>query len=109
VLINRPRVRWLNMLFLKAHAVGMDADWRKDENRLHHWGLMAYIMSNTALNPIWKIPYIQARVFRIDWLHCADMGCSADYVGNMLWLLKDKFPGRDQKAKVQELWLRTSQ
>jgi hypothetical protein len=74
---------------------------------MSHWDLVTYVMTNGTLSPIWQMPYLDARIFRVDWLHCADMGCAADYVGNLLWLMKDKFPGRSHKERVAELWLRT--
>ncbi len=93
-------------MFTQAHHVGMDAPWRSEAERFTHWDLIARILANAAWNPIWLVPHIHARVFRIDWLHCADQGCVADYMGNLLWMVQLKLPGRDHKARVLELWMK---
>jgi hypothetical protein len=38
-------------------------------------------------------------------LHCADQGCAADYLGNLLWLIQGKLPGANVKTRVTNLWM----
>ena len=84
----------------------MDAPWRRAA--MGHWDLMSLIVANGTWNPIWLVPYIDACVFRIDWLHCADQGCAADYIGNLLWLVQAKLPEANVKARVTNLWMQIS-
>ena len=83
----------------------MDAPWRDATQRMGHWDLMSHVVANGTWNPIWLVPYINSRVFRIDWLHCADQGCAADYLGNLLWLIQAKLPEANIKARVTNLWM----
>ena len=64
-------------------------------------------MVRMPLNPISKIPWITAAIFKMDWLHATDQGCAADFLGNAFWAIKDKFPGRSQKERVRGLWEKT--
>ena len=89
---------------VQAYAVGADAPWRQADNRMSHWDLIAYLLTNGAWNPIWKTPWIHSRIFRVDWLHCADQGVAADYIGNVLWLLQTKVAGGSVKVRVNALW-----
>ena len=89
----------------QANEVGNDASWRSADQRMTHFDLLAYVIANGAWNPIWLIPHINARIFRIDWLHCCDMGCAADWIGNLLWLLQTKYPGGNVKERVRQLWM----
>ena len=89
----------------QADEVGNDASWRSADQRMTHFDLLAYVIANGAWNPIWLIPHINARIFRIDWLHCCDMGCAADWIGNLFWLLQTKYPGGNVKERVRQLWM----
>ena len=98
----------MHALVAQVRDVGADARWQKPENRFTHWDLIHYILTNCgSLNPIFNIPWVKAFIFKIDWLHASDQGCAADFVGNSLWLIKDKMPGRSNKLKVDALWVKT--
>ena len=45
------------------------------------------------LNPLLEAPFVKHRIFRMDWLHAADQGITADFIGNLFYVLVDKFPG----------------
>ena len=45
-----------------------------------------------------------AEIFRIDWLHCADQGISADFLGNLFVLLRSKCEGRNVTQRTNALW-----
>ena len=42
----------------------------------------------------------------IEWLDCADLGVSQDWIGQVLWHMLLLFPGSNQEARVSSLWLR---
>ena len=33
------------------------------------------------------------------------MGCAADWIGNLFWLLQTKYPGGNVKERVRQLWM----
>ena len=45
-------------------------------------------------------------IFKIDWLHCMDLGCAADWIGNLFSYLLPKFPGQNHQNKCSALFLR---
>ena len=56
------------------------------------------------INPLLQLPWMHVSCFRPDWLHVADLGVAADYVGNCLYLLQQRVPGRSIAARVEALW-----
>ena len=83
----------------------MDSRWRNA--RLGTCDLMRLIVSNGKhLSPIWTIPWLTNEIFRIDWLHAADQGVAADWMGNVFKFLVRRSPGANLKAKHIHLWNR---
>ena len=41
----------------------------------------------------------------IDVLHCMDLGCTQDMLGNVLWEGLSLYPGRAKGARLREMWL----
>lgn len=69
--------------------------------------LLSWIATNGAqISPLFGVPGVTNKVFRIDWLHCCDQGVAADFLGNLFKLLCDKLPGRSLKERCDELWTR---
>ena len=55
---------------------GPTAAWRT--NRLSHYDLLVRMKANNVpLSPLFRAPWLVADCFRIDWLHCADLGADA--------------------------------
>ena len=66
---------------------------------------MTTILQNgLPVSPLFTIPWISLAIFRIDWLHCADQGVAADFLGNLFVVLRDKLPGNNVDEKTQSLW-----
>ena len=85
-----------------ADQVGPSAPWRR--NRKTWSDVIACIWrSGCRVNPLLQAPYVSLRVIRIDWLHCGDMGCSADFQAGTLWYLQTKMPGSTIAKRVSEL------
>ena len=83
----------------------MDARWRNAS--LETSDLMQLIVANgKVLSPIWTIPWLTNQVFRIDWLHAADQGVAADWIGNVLKFLARRSPGANLKEKHRDQWTR---
>ncbi len=92
-------------MLLQVRDVGRDANWRKPENRMSHWDLLAWILRVSGhVNPIFSIPWIRSSIFKMDWLHAADHGATADFMGNTLWELQKKMVGRNKVVRVAALW-----
>ena len=92
----------------EVRQVSSDAAWRGQ--RISHNDLMLRILQNgCSMSTISKVPWISSSTFRVDWLHCADLGCTADFMGNLLLMLSRKFPGANHNERVKALWQRTVQ
>ena len=80
-----------------------DARWRTA--RLDHWGLLKRMMDKGLKpSPIMSAPCVRSSIFLVDWLHCADQGVSADFLGSYLLFLSKKFPGRGLAAQIKEMY-----
>ena len=88
--------------------VGAAAAWRGEP--LGHYDVLARIRQRGALiNPLLEVPWVQASVCRADWLHVADQGVAADFIGNALWVLQARCPGRSLANRVAVLSTRLQQ
>ena len=66
---------------------------------------MIRILENgLQVSPLFQTPWLTSDVFRVDWLHCADLGVTADFLGNMFRLLASKCEGNNVKQKTHSLW-----
>ena len=88
----------------ELRSVGLDAPWRTQS--LSHFDLLRRIQDNgITLSPLFSCPWIKSDCFRVDWLHSADQGIAADFIGNLFYyLVKTKMPGANEKAKCAALW-----
>lgn len=88
----------------QVRDVDSTATWRRA--RRTHWDLLAAIVkSGCELSPLLTaVPFVDASIFRVDWLHCADLGISADFLGNVFCLFMTKLEGRSLKEKCRALW-----
>jgi hypothetical protein len=59
--------------------------------------------------PMWSVPGVNSSIVIVDWLHCADLGVTADVMGNVLLELLDFFVGADRHVKMRALWSRIRQ
>jgi len=85
--------------------VGADASWRTD--RLTHTQLLEKILANgVPISPLLQVPWCSSAIFRVDWLHAADQGVTADWLGHLFKLLITKIPGNNLKTRTATFWLR---
>ena len=83
--------------------VGSNASWRR--TRTAHWELIAKIRANGAkLSPLLQAPWVTNEIFRVDWLHAADQGVTADWLGHVFKLLLTKLPGNTLNERTSALW-----
>ena len=65
--------------------VELTASWRQPHNRIPPEDLLAHLVSQgRPISPAWEIPHFTAQCIQLDWLHCADQGVSARFLGSIL-------------------------
>ena len=85
--------------------MGEDASWRTD--RLTHTQLLEKILANgVPISPLLQVPWCSSAIFRVDWLHAADQGVTADWLGHLFKLLITKIPGANISKRTATFWLR---
>lgn len=89
----------------QVREVDEGASWRGD--RLSHWELLERMVRNgVRVSPIFSVPWVQSTMFRPDWLHCADQGVAADFLGNyLMYFVEHKMAGANRAARCANLWL----
>jgi hypothetical protein len=77
-----------------VHEAADDADWRQPRNRLTTVQFLHREMRRgKKISPIFSVFGVFAYLFKQDWLHCADKGVAADFLGNLFRRLVAKMPG----------------
>ena len=91
------------MLALKVREVDSQAGWRSDP--LSHGDCILRILrSRGKVNPLLTAPWVTTAIFRMDWLHVADIGVTADFIGNFFHDVLPLFPGASKKEKCANLY-----
>ena len=82
----------------QVREVSSEAPWRSDP--LSHADCIYRILrSRGKVNPLLTAPWVKIRIFRMDWLHVADLGVAGDFIGNFLHEVLPLFPGSSKKEK----------
>ena len=88
--------------------VGASAPWRTD--RLSHWDFLVRLAQNSLTpSPLFSCPYITTDCFLLDWLHCMDLGVSADWLGSLFKLVASRLPGNNSLERTRALFLQMQQ
>ena len=93
---------------MKVHRAESDAPWRNQRFSLTDF-LRRQLRKGCLINPIFAVFGICLAIFRIDWLHAVDLGVSADFLGNLLWMIAEKMPAPNQDERVKLLWAEIQQ
>jgi hypothetical protein len=84
--------------------VGEGASWRTD--RLTHTQLLVKILANgLPISPLLLAPWCDSAIFRVDWLHAADQGVTADWLGHLFKLLISRLDGANLRTRTVAFWL----
>ena len=87
----------------QVRETGAHAAWRNA--RLGHWDLMALASGKGhAWSPVFRAPWLTAAQFKMDWLHVADHGVTASFLGNLFWFILKRMPGGNEAEKLTSLW-----
>ena len=83
--------------------VELTAPWRQPENRILPEDLLAHLVQQgRPISAAWEIPHFDAQCIQLDWLHCADQGVSARFLGSILVYAICR-PGLQQFGATQEV------
>ena len=84
--------------------VSADAPWRSD--RLSHWQLLRRMNDlGQTRSPLFGAPGVTSSIFMMDWLHTADKGVTADFLGSLFNLLLTKMPGDNREQRRTTFFL----
>ena len=63
------------------------------------------VQDGGSVSPAYGIPFFTTEALRIDWLHCADQGVSAVFLGGLFHkYLSDRTYGRNAEERCGRLW-----
>ena len=100
---NKAGVCWL----CQAHKddiqhSGLDAKWRDSSKRIPPDQLLQFMVAQKRpISPVWGWPGMDGSCFRIDWLHVADQGVTANFFGSLLVLVVAE-PGLSSLGTTQD-------
>ena len=73
---------------------------------MSHWDLLLrWQQQGKSLSPLLGAPCIRSSCFKTDWIHVADLGITADFVGSMFKMLLPKIQGNSALHRRNELFL----
>lgn len=82
----------------------LSAPWRS--KRMSHMDmLIRWRLEGLEASAIFSCPFVHTGLFKIDWLHTMDLGCAADWIGNLFNYILHKLPGASRKAQCSQLFL----
>ena len=78
------------------------APWR--QTRYSHWDVLQIMANKKGISPLFSCPFLTVSCFRIDWLHCCDLGVAADFVGNVLYAVSKEMPGGNSNERCKQMF-----
>ena len=90
---------------LDIRACSDDAEWK--QIRWTHMDMAQRMwQKGHSLSPIFSAPLFTSAQILVDWLHCADLGVTADFLASLLLLVCTKLQLGSKALKVGHLWTR---
>ena len=90
---------------IEVAEAGDDAPHKKRRLSHEEW-LCRHISQGKKVSPLMSAPGITTKVFRRDWLHNADQGVGADFLGNACKVFQSRMPGTTKKVRRLHLLAR---
>jgi len=87
-------IRWLD----QVSESGENAPHKRRRLNYSDW-LARQLAQNKRISPLFSVPGVTTSVFRRDWLHAADQGVGADFLGNLFKVLASVLPGNNKKER----------
>ena len=90
-----------------ATESGPGASWLQPAHRLNHFQAIQRIVEDGgSVSAVFAIPFVTMGSLRIDWLHCADQGITAVFLGGLFhWVLCQRAYGPNEEARCAQLWM----
>ena len=71
---------------------------------------MRLLQRHGKISPILEAPWVKTHIFRFDWLHAADQGATADFIGNVFhYLQENHMQGATIEQRYTALFLEQQQ
>ena len=86
----------------QVRQVTSSAPWRGSPLS-HAECLLRIMQSRGSLSPLLTAPWVTSRIFRMDWLHIADLGVAPDFLGNFFHAILPLFPGSTKQERCASL------
>ena len=87
----------------QVRDVGEAANWRSNPLSSAE-ALTRVVVKCGCLNPLFEAPWVTTDIFKMDWLHAADQGVAADFIGNLFFHFVDQFPGDTKEERYNALF-----
>ena len=72
---------------------------------MDHFQLMKRMLDKQLpLSPLFSAPCFKSSCFLVDWLHCADLGITADWLAGLFLYVLPKLQGQNQGQRISTLW-----
>ena len=85
------------------HEADDNAEWRSNRLNTNQF-LERQILNGRRISPIFSVFGVFIYLFRVDWLHAADLGVAPDLLGNLFQMLLPKMDGNNRDKRCQCLW-----
>jgi hypothetical protein len=86
--------------------VASTAAWKQPAGRLGHYDCLRRMRDHGITpSPIFSCPALRTSCFLFDWLHCADIGITLEFLASVLLLLLPKIAGANLKEKCSNLFI----
>ena len=93
---------WCEVTPARLRDTSSRTPWRRQ--RLEHWGMFVRLRRRgLVVCPLFGSPGFRCTMIRPDWLHIADLGVGAFWIGQLFHYLLAKFAGRTQAERCARL------
>ncbi len=93
----------LHPVHIQVCEAADDADWRRERLTTQEF-LEREWRRGKRVCPLFAVFGIFNTLFKVDWLHCADLGVGADFLGNLFdYLVQHSMPGNNKDARCRAL------
>jgi hypothetical protein len=84
-------------------CTGPSAPWRSARlSEMEFWGLLHD--QGIQPSPLFRIPGVTLASIKLDWLHCVDLGITADCLGNLMHEAIEGFAEGSKEKNLRKLW-----
>lgn len=86
------------------------ASWRQPAHRLSHWQFLNRVHEQGGTtSQLFQCPGFSTGCIKFDWLHVMDLGVTADFLGNLFWMLLPMQEGETKASQISALFKKMKQ